>query len=64
MMAYKYDYTRSYESNFQNWWRLSNYQNKDFRQANRLRWTQEMGREIYDKHYGHKKIKVRRIRTY
>jgi len=63
-MAYRYDYTKSYESNFQNWWRFNNFQTKDYQQENRLRWTQEMARKIYDKHYGHKKINLKRIKTY
>jgi hypothetical protein len=63
-MAFRYDYTKSYESNFQDWWRLNNYEKKDYQLESRLRWTQDMARQIYDKHYGHKKIKIKRIKLY
>lgn len=63
-MAYRYDYTKSYESNFQDWWRFNTFPTGQHKKENRLRWTQEMARKIYDKHYGHKKIKIKRIRSY
>lgn len=64
MKPFIYDRVNSYETNFENWWLEKNNIAKNHNHEVYILGGKNKARKLFDYYYEHKKIKIRRIKTY
>ena len=64
MKPFIYDRVNSYETNFENWLKEKNNIAENHNHPSYILGGKNKARKLFDYYYEHKKIKIRRIKTY